>query len=253
VSQDPAEAAISIWKDGQAPTAADWSAAKKPAVKLELLRLSEVMGFTLDELKLNRRGGMSAAQRSKVWKFGLAPIFQGLTRLCTMLALLGILGFAIGTAAGIEVRQALDVRFLGVLFLIMIGASFRSMARMSKVIPDLWHGKVRYVHGRVFALQFDESTLETMGDGQNLDSDTGLLGFESKTAYVRQNPNRRYAIEVDGLRFPVSEGVHSTLSDDSMNFTIVRAYYLPRTQVLLALEPMVQIVPVAEKFRRLRA
>jgi hypothetical protein len=228
---------VSIWKDGQVP---DWKADKgRSSVSGELAVLSKIMGFSAEELESNRRGSISARQKSLVKDFVLAPLHQGLSRLCISLGLIWAVGCFLASTSNSGLN--LDWRFVAILFLFVFIGIFRLLARLPKGLADLFRPQVEHATGRMYLNQRDTSTLQGATDGDNSVADNGMLGFESKNRYAASNPYRRYTLEVDGNRFPIPESLYNALGDDAMNIHLLRVHYLARTGILLSLEPMRQL------------
>lgn len=228
---------VSIWKDGRPPTSLG------PDLSQEQGVLAKALGFSLSELESNRRGKLAREQRGRLVRFMLAPMHQGMSRVCTMIALLAIIGALLAVASGLPFERALDSRFLGVLFIFIAVGMARSLARAPKVVKDLVAAEVHQVQGRAFVTQRDEHALAAVTDGVQRRGEHGVVGFESKTQLARQNPHRRYYLEVGGEEFLIPEALHAAISDESQHITVVRAYYVPNSGQLMALEPLVQPPP----------
>lgn len=221
----------SIWKDGSRPTPGR-------AVKLEQQLLMQALGFSLEDLEINRRGRLAGGQRKRLMAHGIAPVLQGIRRLFFMLAFILAIGVLLGASSGLGLAKAVDLRFVGLLFLYPLTGVVRTIGRMRVALPDILKGEVDSVQGRVYATQRARGSLDSMTDGQDLHGDTGLLGHEAKTQRGASDPHRRYYAEVDGVEFEVPEPLFRALQDDSNNLAMARAFYAPRTAQLLSMEPL---------------
>lgn len=237
---------ISIWKDGHAPTSAE--AFNFLADELRIIQTA--MGYTTPELELNRISQLSKDQRRRVINWALSPMFQGIARVCVIIAFLAALGGLLASMSGQEFARGVDWRFLAVLFIFVMIGTFRMVYRMFDAIPDLVSGEVLRVQGRVYGNQRDSGSIDAATDGVDLKGDGGALGHEAKTRYAGYNTNRRYFLEIEGLEFAVSEEVYTVICDDANHFSTVRGYYTPRTRLLMSMEPVALPTPVAAKAKR---
>lgn len=189
-------------------------------------RFGRYLGFSAEELEINRSGRMSLRQRGRLAYRVFSPLFEGI----------GGAGLIVGGLLLFSHLLGLWMMRFAILFAMAgLGAG---LARTLRLLwyggRDLWKGEVHVVEGRL--------NPSWKRAGKRL-ADDPISG--SKTIEL-------FAVVLGGVDFAVNESVHTLLIDSyEIGLPSARVYYLPVSKQIQSME-VVNVQPNALQESRVK-